>query len=102
MISLSFFAAGAIRRETRVFEKTPRWSLDNYFYHGYCTGQFDQFPKCPRYMAQEHYESLVASGADTCKQKKDSGFSGRLGATTRSSLSCGCCFSEHKPYRSRV
>lgn len=35
------------------------WSEDNYFYHGYCVGQFDPFPKCPRYMSELHYASLM-------------------------------------------
>lgn len=37
------------------------WLEDNYFYHGYCTGQFDSFPKCPRYMAEHFYNRLVAN-----------------------------------------
>jgi len=36
------------------------WSRDNYFYHGYCCGQFDEFPKCPRYMAADFYPRLLA------------------------------------------
>ncbi|KAJ8603434.1 hypothetical protein CTAYLR_003964 [Chrysophaeum taylorii] len=39
------------------------WVEDNYFYHGYCTGQFDPSPKCPRYMAPEFYEKLVSREA---------------------------------------
>jgi len=39
--------------------KRRMWSADNYFYHGYCTGTFDAFPKCPRYMSPHFYQQLL-------------------------------------------
>ena len=48
---------------------TRMWSSDNYFYHGYCTGQFDAFPKCPRYMAAEHYPTLLAMDEAELKRR---------------------------------
>ena len=60
-----------VERRPRVFSEriheilaARMWSRDNYFYHGYCTGQFDEFPKCPRYMAAEFYPRLLAMDAD--------------------------------------
>lgn len=56
-----------VSRRPRVFSDRIReilsvrmWSHDNYFYHGYCTGQFDNYPKCPRYMSVEHYPTLLS------------------------------------------
>jgi len=40
------------------------WTSDNYFYHGYLTGQFDDYPKCPRYMSTEYYDVLLRYFAD--------------------------------------
>ena len=58
-----------VDRRPRVFSErireilaTRMWSRDNYFYHGYCTGQFDPGPKCPRYMSAEHYPKLLSLG----------------------------------------
>lgn len=49
----------------RIIEIVQRrmWLKDNYFYHGYCTGQFDAYPKCPRYMAPDYYQALVRTQA---------------------------------------
>ena len=65
-----------VDRRPRVFSErireilaTRMWSRDNYFYHGYCTGQFDAFPKCPRYMSAEHYPKLLAMSDAELKER---------------------------------